>query len=616
MQKTDDNECTKGAFSASNVIKRMSAATLCLAAFSLLLGLSVALSPLATYSASDSISSEVNATVDGFIQITGVENQALDLELSASNIATGNYITGSHTVTIYTNIPGGYTLSLQSDHSNLRREGLTTGLYDGTGDSTGGFHPIGGTITTQANPYLSYNHATLSGVTFASRIVDNTIPELGAWGFNLDANTSFTSVPTSATIITATNDSNQLTPATITFGLQSGSNTPAGTYGAYITYTATANGEPRPSPPNISHNISSAFGTTSGPVTVITDIDSVCKWNLNQDFDFSTEGILFSTTNEINHSTTVTGLSAGTNTIYVRCANINDLNKISESGSVSVSISNVSPLVTGEAIQLIGTGARTCPTVRTRAVDARDDNTYWVRLIPNTRQGGGDLCWMETNLAYKGGGNNTYGDTMTIVAGTSAPGVRITNVTGDGQVCRGDNASLSTHQQGCYWEPTGSNITSGNTNPSTSTNGMGQYGLLYNLCAAMGNQPASCQTGAATQPKQSPNPGNGTVYNVCPAGWRLPTGQVTTGEYTLLNNVINSGSTTSDSGLRTNSLFMYNGAFGSGSFSSIGSWGGYLSSTVGTTTGVNIINFSSTIVVNPAPNNAKGNGRSVRCVAP
>ncbi|MCL2038575.1 hypothetical protein FWG86_01570 [Candidatus Saccharibacteria bacterium] len=254
-----------------------------------------------------------------------------------------------------------------------------------------------------------------------------------------------------------------------------------------------------------------------------------------------------------------------------------------------------------QRITLNGTfGDYFCPTSRTRVVDARDNNSYWIRKV-------GDLCWMETNLAYKGGGTNTYGDTMTITAGTTGPNALVAGVTGSSGACYGDNATMNTNGQGCFWEPTGSNITTGTTDPSTSTTGTGQYGVLYNWCAAMGGQASACQTSTATQPD--------TTINVCPSGWRLPTGNSTTGEFTLLNNTINSGSTSSPTGLLTNGLYMYAGFFNSGSFLTQGSIGYYWSSTVGIASNALSLYYLSSNVY-PAYTSNKGRGYSVRCVAP
>jgi len=136
----------------------------------------------------------------------------------------------------------------------------------------------------------------------------------------------------------------------------------------------------------------------------------------------------------------------------------------------------------------------------------------------------------------------------------------------------------------------------------------------------MAGQSAACQTTAATQPNQSVNGGSGagatgtTIYNICPSGWRLPTGD-TVGELTLLNNTLNGGSTSSPSGLFANGLYMYAGLLYSGLFFNQGSYGYYWSSTVSTTTLAFRLYFSSSNVA-PATTTDKGGGNSVRCVAP
>jgi hypothetical protein len=142
--------------------------------------------------------------------------------------------------------------------------------------------------------------------------------------------------------------------------------------------------------------------------------------------------------------------------------------------------------------------AATCSPTKKAVVDARDNKTYWVQRI-------GNLCWMHTNLAYAGGGNNSFGDTMTLTQGVV--GVN----TGVGQVCFGEGDAMNTFGQGCFWIPDGANPTTFPARPLISTTGFGQYGYLYSWCAAMGNQPVACQTTAATQPNQSVNDGTNDV---------------------------------------------------------------------------------------------------------
>lgn len=77
----------------------------------------------------------------------------------------------------------------------------------------------------------------------------------------------------------------------------------------------------------------------------------------------------------------------------------------------------------------------------------RDNRTYWVQKLADGR------CWMLTNLAYAGGGNNSYGDVKALTVGTT-----------------------NSYTQPHYFIPTGANPTNEPANPSTSTTGTGQYG--------------------------------------------------------------------------------------------------------------------------------------------
>jgi uncharacterized protein (TIGR02145 family) len=261
-------------------------------------------------------------------------------------------------------------------------------------------------------------------------------------------------------------------------------------------------------------------------------------------------------------------------------------------------------IITGVGYPLQQVTAANCPTTRVRFYDERDNATYWAQKI-------GDLCWMQTNLAYAGGGNNAFFDVIT--TNNLYQGVIGTN-TGAGQICYGDNATLGSYAQGCYWIPPNANRTSGSNNPSISTDGgvtNPQYGYLYNWCAAMDRDAGlACQTISAAQPNQNVNGFAGTIINICPRGWRLPTSD----EFVALNNAVNGGSTTSPSGLLTNSLFMYSGNFYSASFFETGTVGFYWSSTVATASDARGLYFDSGGVV-PANSNNKGSGLAVRCVA-
>ena len=232
-----------------------------------------------------------------------------------------------------------------------------------------------------------------------------------------------------------------------------------------------------------------------------------------------------------------------------------------------------------------------CPSTRVMAVDARDNRTYWIQKL-------GSDCWMLTNLAYAGGGTNTYGDVIN--QGTGAPG------TPKGTLSNGTADTATTYTEAKYYISPSANPTTEPTAPSTSTNGTGQYGYLYNWCAAMGGQDtAACAE--ATTPAPVP------TTNICPAGWRLPTGGAG-GEFEVMNNIVYTGKTDSDSSIiGAPGLFQRSG-YWYGSFYGQGFGGYYWSSTQNSATYAYGLSFGSTFV-SPANYYGKLVARAVRCVA-
>ena len=256
---------------------------------------------------------------------------------------------------------------------------------------------------------------------------------------------------------------------------------------------------------------------------------------------------------------------------------------------------NASPSPSGCSSPIQTVDRINCPTYLAQVKDARDNNSYYIQKLGNN-------CWMLTNLAYAGGGTNTYGDVIN--QGTGAPG------TPKGTLSNGTADTATTYTEAKYYIPTGANPTTDPTPPSTDKTGGGsgagrQYGYLYNWCAAMGGQDtAACAN--ATTPTPIP------TINICPAGWRLPTVSPTN-EFTALNTAINGGSTSSDAGLLSNGLFQRSGNGGNG-FGAQGSSGVYWSSSQNSATFVHSLYFNSTNV-HPAIIYNKNNGFAVRCVA-
>ncbi len=253
------------------------------------------------------------------------------------------------------------------------------------------------------------------------------------------------------------------------------------------------------------------------------------------------------------------------------------------SGSYSDTVASIaSAVVTTPASPYIQTiTAANCPTTRTQVQDARDSHTYWVQKLADGK------CWMLTNLGYAGSGTNTYSDTKTLTNGTGG--------------------STTYTVASYYVTPSTTNFTTEPTAPSTSTDGTGQYGYLYNWCAATGGDLASsgCSSTITT-------PLPVTTASICPAGWRLPTSNG--GEFTALNTAINGGSTTTDAGLIGTPWLAQRGGSWSSGFYNQGSNGYYWSSTQYSATSAYFLLFNSTFV-GPANNNSKYNGFAVRCVA-
>lgn len=237
--------------------------------------------------------------------------------------------------------------------------------------------------------------------------------------------------------------------------------------------------------------------------------------------------------------------------------------------------SNVSLMT---SIQSITTS--TCSTARTVVADARDRHTYWIQKLADGK------CWMLTSLAYAGGGANNYNDAWSLVDGT--------------------NDSDYTFDSAKYYIPDGSNVTMEPTDPSINTDGLGQYGYLYNWCAAMGGQigTSTCSVSASTDDWNH-------SLSICPHGWRLPTG-VSGGEFNNLNTLVNSGSYLTDTGLRSVWLGQYSGAWGT-TFYDQDYYAYYWSSSQKSASSAYFLSFNDSYV--DYDYNDKDYGHAVRCVA-
>ncbi|MDR2063722.1 MAG: hypothetical protein LBQ02_02945 [Candidatus Nomurabacteria bacterium] len=207
---------------------------------------------------------------------------------------------------------------------------------------------------------------------------------------------------------------------------------------------------------------------------------------------------------------------------------------------------------------------------------------------------------MLTNLAYAGGGTDTYGDVKSITYWDRSSAFF--------------GGSLVNAYTLPYFTDTGSgkdsavSYTIEPTSPSLTSGSGGQYGYLYNWCAAMGGQSGAC-TDLNTAPK-----GYDATVSICPANWRLPTGG-TNREFVALNKAVNSGSKNSDAGLRSRWRGVYSGRYYNGSIYK-NSYAHYWSSNAYTTHGASSV-FSLFIDVRSSEPENFGNrydGFAMRCI--
>ena len=209
--------------------------------------------------------------------------------------------------------------------------------------------------------------------------------------------------------------------------------------------------------------------------------------------------------------------------------------------------------------------------------DTRNNVTYKVRLLADGRY------WMVDDLKYP-----TACGTRTTVSGFTTS----------------QSTALGANVAGFF----------GNCTSATNTSTPAGRGYLYDWMFVMQNPEA--RYNSSWDPGCTNNPGTkAACRGICPEGWHVPTGNQTTGEFTLLNKAVNSGSTTNPSGLLNTSTFngVYGGNAYSGSLYNQGSLAYYWSSSYYSDLGAYHLYFTSTSVY-PSYNDSKNYGYSLRCI--
>ena len=222
-----------------------------------------------------------------------------------------------------------------------------------------------------------------------------------------------------------------------------------------------------------------------------------------------------------------------------------------------------------------------CTTTARKVYDSRDMQSYYVKRLSDGN------CWMVTNLNL--GGVSFYNN---LTSANSNLSTTVTYSTFNGWK---KTSSASTYTDGEFMVLTGNDATTGTP-----------YGTLYNYYAATG--------GTISGDSNSTN----ATYDICPAGWRLPTGGNGNFEYYNIYNYYNSYSSMRASYNNGGAAFNQPGWFGGGSATSnvnLGLSGSFWSSTTYNYNyryGMYVATSGST-VQRDAPMIRNG-GHSIRCI--
>ena len=223
--------------------------------------------------------------------------------------------------------------------------------------------------------------------------------------------------------------------------------------------------------------------------------------------------------------------------------------------------------------------------------DVRDNNVYTVAKLKDGK------CWMSENLRFDPSSatlnnDNTNLPTADFIA--AAPNSATNNTlcktddTGCVDTIRFNSNAINRNLSAAY----------GGSNANSSWY---SYGIMYNWYTA--------SAGNGTFDMDSGN----TTGDICPAGWRLPTGG-SNGETVTLNNLANSGSTSTDAGLtKFPNNFIYSGDYNYNTPGGRNSYGRYWTSTPNGTTKAYRLG-TATSGATPTGSWNKWDAFAVRCV--
>ena len=233
--------------------------------------------------------------------------------------------------------------------------------------------------------------------------------------------------------------------------------------------------------------------------------------------------------------------------------------------------------------------------------DSRDGKLYWVAKLKDGN------VWMTQNLDYD---IKTTGNEVAVIGGTTTTWSPNT-ATSTSVFNNSSYTGTYSYDPGSSYLPNGTGSPTGITCTSASNGGDNCHyhlGNYYQWNAATAGTGGSITNADATT-------------SICPKGWRLPTSNSYTNNYSFgkLTNaygITNSTNGSSDAALRSSPLwFVRAGNVNNGNLNNQGSNGNVWSSRANSNSNnAYNLNFNSSNV-NPSNNNNRNNGFSVRCVA-
>ena len=236
--------------------------------------------------------------------------------------------------------------------------------------------------------------------------------------------------------------------------------------------------------------------------------------------------------------------------------------------------------------------------------DNRDEQSYYVAKLVD-----GNI-WFLDNLRLDLTNSTTKANTTP--ATTNASETALNCLTGRTTGC---TSPYTTAAASGTWSNTYTsariNTTDATTINSDSSknygNGSHMYGIYYNYCAASAG--SYCMSSSTT----TDGDGSGNAnQDICPAGWRMPTG-TSTGEWGVLKSTINNNTASDSASIQARLSLPLSGNFGNGSAYGQGSGGFWWSSTRYNGSGMYYFNAYATYT-NATNFGDRGYGSSMRCL--